>query len=305
MLPNFLIIGAPKAGTTSLFYYLDAHPDIYLCPIKEVGFFWAYGADVKLHGPGKERLKHRLVADLDTYQRLFSNVKAEKAVGEASVRYLNHPRSPELIRQFIPDARLIVSLRQPAERAFSAFVHNLQDGVEPCSDFAEALAQERQGVRDGWTQARYLHNGFYARSLKRYLALFDRDQIHISLFEDLKNDTPGLVRSLFAFLGVEPDFTPDTSQIHNASGLIRSPVLRVAYARLSKLRAVIRPWINPRLKHGLSEWLFKDAEKLSLSPDLRAELTEFYRPEIEELQDLIRRDLSHWLKPAIRLEKTK
>lgn len=299
MLPNFLIIGAPKAGTTSLFYYLDAHPQVYLCPVKEVGFFWAYGANVQPQGPGKERLKNRLVDDLERYQRLFEAVRDEKAIGEASVRYLNNPRSPGLIHQFIPNARLIVSLRQPAERAFSAFVHNRQDGVEPCSNFSEALAQERQGVRDGWTQARYLHNGFYAQSLKRYFALFQRQQLHISLFEDLKYQPEELMRSIFNFLEVDPTFRPDTSQKHNASGLIRNPVLRILYARLSRLRATMRPWISPKLRHNITEWMLKDAEKLHLSPELRAELTEFYRPEIEELQDLLQRDLSHWLKPVL------
>lgn len=298
MLPNFLIIGAPKAGTTSLFYYLDAHPEVYLCPVKEVGFFWAYGANVQLSGPGKERLKNRLVDDLEHYQQLFNAVRGEKAIGEASVRYLNNPRSPELIHQFIPDARLIVSLRQPADRAFSAFVHNRQDGVEPCSDFTEALAQERQGVRDGWTQARYLHNGLYAQSLKRYLARFNRQQLHISLFEDLKDDPNELMRSIFCFLQIDPSITPNTSQRHNASGLIRNPALRMLYARLSKLRASVRPLIHPKLRHRITEWMLKDAEKPQFPPEVRVELTEFYHSEIEELQDLLQRDLSHWLKPA-------
>lgn len=299
MLPNFLIIGAPKAGTTSLFYYLDAHPQVYLCPVKEVGFFWAYGTNVQLSGPGNERLKHRLVDDLDRYQRLFDGVHGEKAIGEASVRYLNTPRSPELIHRFIPDARLIVSLRQPADRAFSAFVHNRQDGVEPCADFSTALAQERQGLRDGWTQARYLHNGFYAQSLKRYFACFQRQQLHISLFEDLKNQPDELMCNIFNFLEVDPAFRPDTTQKHNASGLIRNPVLRAMYARLSKLRASVRPLISPKLRHQITEWMLKDAEKQYLPPEIRAELTDFYRSEIEELQDMLQRDLSHWLKPVI------
>jgi hypothetical protein len=300
MLPNFLIIGAPKAGTTSLFYYLESHPEVYLCPVKEVGFFWAYGMEVHLQGPGKERLKHRLVNDLERYQRLFEAVKGKKAVGEASVRYLNNPRSPALIHQFIPNAQLIVSLRQPTDRAFSAFVHNRQDGVEPCSDFGEALAQERQGLRDGWTQARYLHNGFYAQSLKRYLTYFKREQLHISLFEDLKNDADGLMRSIFSFLEVDPTFAPNISQKHNASGLIRNPVLRELYARLSNLRANIRPLISPKIRHKVTEWMLKDAKKLYISPEVHAELTQFYRLEIEELQEQLQKDLSHWLNAAAR-----
>ena len=299
MLPNFLLIGAPKAGTTSLFYYLDEHPDVYMCPIKEVGFFWAYAGDIQLKGPGIERTRHRLVTDLDRYQQLFDGVKDEKAIGDASVRYLSNPRAPELIHRFIPQAKLIASLRQPADRAFSSFVHNLQDGVEPCTDFYEAVRQEKQGLREGWTQARYLDRGFYAEYLKRYLQYFDRQQLHISLLEDLKNDARGLMQELFEFLEVDPNFTPNTTQLHNVSGLIRNPALRYLWARLSKLRAAARPLLSPRLRHVLAEWALRDTVKPTFAPELRAELTEYYRADIIALQDLLQRDLSEWLKPVV------
>lgn len=294
MLPNFLVIGAPKAGTTSLFYYLDQHPEVYMCPMKEVGFFWAYGG-YQPKGPGNERLRHRVITELPRYEALFQGVKNEKAIGEASVRYLASPNSPALIRQFIPGAKLIVSLRQPAERAFSAFVHNLTDGVEPCTDFAEALAQEKQGLREGWTQARYYQNGCYATSLKRYLEYFDREQLHISLFEDLRDDTLGLMAGIYAFLGVSTGFIPDTTHRYNVSGLIRNPLLRILWARMSKLRAAVRPFFSPRARYQVAEWVMQDTVKPKFSPELRAELNEYYRDEIEQLQDLLQRDLSHWL----------
>ncbi len=298
MLPNFLLIGAPKAGSTSLYYYLSQHPQVFMCPVKEVGFFWAYGG-YQPKGPGNERLRHRVISDLARYEALFEDVKDEKAIGEASVRYLASPRSPELIQRFIPQARLIVCLRQPADRAFSAFVHNLTDGVEPCTDFAEALAQERQGLREGWTQARYYENGRYATSLKRYLQHFDREQMHISLFEDLKDDPKGLMRDLYTFLGVDASFIPDTEHRYNPSGLIRNPVLRTLWARLSKLRAIVRPFFSQRVRYGVAEWVMRDTVKPTFSPELHAELTAFYREEIEELGELLQRDLSHWLNSRV------
>jgi hypothetical protein len=300
MWPNFIIIGAPKSGTSTLFYVLAQHPQMYMCPVKEVGFFWSYAQnpaeEVQLCGPGTERLRHRLVNDLDCYQKLFDKVKKEKAIGEASVRYLASPRAPGLIHQFIPRAKLIVSLRQPADRAFSGFVHDLQDGVETCTDFTEAIAQEREGLRDNWTMSRHLARGFYTDSLKRYFEFFDRSQMHISLLDDLRDDAQGLFRSIFDFLDVDPDFVPDTSQRHNASGLILNPALRWLWRNSSKVRAAIRPLFSNQTRHVFSEWVMRDAKKPVFSPELRAELTEYYRQDIMALQDLIQRDLSHWLR---------
>ncbi len=295
-LPNFLIIGAPKAGTTTLNFALAQHPEVYMCPVKEAGFFWAYGQDIRLQGQGFEKLLNRLVTDLDEYQKLFDGVTTQKAIGESSVRYLASPQSPQLIHRFIPHAKLIVILRQPAERAFSAFAHNLRDGLESCADFAEAIAQDRQGLRDNWLFCRYLNRGFYSQSLKRYLEYFDRSQLHISLMEDLKDDPYGLMRSLFQFLEVDDAFVPDLTHKHNVSGVIRNPLLRFLWTRSNRLRVALRPYLPPRLRHAAFEWVIQDVEKLPFPAELRAELTEYYRQDILQLQDLLQRDLSHWLK---------
>lgn len=294
-MPNFLVIGAPKAGTTTLNDALDQHPEIYMSPVKEAGFFWAYGQQIDFRAPGGVNLRNRLVTDLSEYQELFKNVAGQKAIGEASVRYLASPQAPGLIRQFIPGARLIASLRQPADRAFSEFSHQLRDGIEPCKSFAEAIQQERRGERDHWIACRYLHLGFYARSLKRYLEFFDRKQLHISLLEDLQANPQGLMQELFQFLEVDDSFTPDLSHKHNVSGVIRNPALRYLWTRSKNLRAGLRRFLPPGFRHAASEWVIQDLIKLPFPPELRAELTDYYRQDILQLQDLIQRDLSHWL----------
>jgi hypothetical protein len=294
-MPNFLVIGAPKAGTTTLNDALSQHPEIYMSPVKEAGFFWAYNQPIDFRAPGAVNLRNRLVTDLISYQELFKDVAGQKAIGEASVRYLASPQSPSLIRQFVPHARLIASLRQPADRAFSEFSHQLRDGIEPCKTFAEAIEQERRGARDHWIACRYLHLGFYARSLKRYLENFDRAKLHISLLEDLQTDPQGLMRELFSFLEVEETFTPDLSHKHNVSGVIRNPALRFVWTRSKNLRASLRRFLPPRFRHTASEWVIQDLVKLPFHPELRAELTDYYRQDILQLEDLIQRDLSHWL----------
>jgi len=294
-MPNFLVIGAPKAGTTTLNDALSQHPQIYMSPVKEAGFFWAYNQPIDFLAPGALNLRNRVVTDLKTYQELFKHVAGQKAIGESSVRYLASPQSPGLIRQFIPSARLIVSLRHPADRAFSEFGHQLRDGIEPCKSFAEAIEQERRGERDHWMACRYLHLGFYARSLKRYLEYFDRAQLHISLLEDLQSGPDDLMRNLFRFLEVEDTFTPDLSHKHNVSGVIRNPALRFVWTRSKEIRAGLRRFLPPQFRHAASEWIIQDLVKLPFPADLRSELTEYYRQDILQLQDLIQRDLSHWL----------
>lgn len=295
VMPNLLILGAPKSGTTTLHYVLDQHPEIYMSSIKEPGFLWAYGEALDLKGPSALLLKHRVVQDLDQYQQLFVGVTTQKVIGESSASYMFHPRSPRLIRQFIPQTKFLVILRHPAERAFSSFTQYLRDGVEPCSDFAAAIAEERQGLRDHWTFGHHLRYGFYYAALKRYLEDFEWSQFYVSLFDDLKNDPTALMVRIFDFLGVDKAFKPDLSQQHNVSGVIANPVLRFFWTRSNRLRAWIRPLISQRMRHGFSEWVFRATKRQSLSPELRAELTGYYRQDIEQLQDLLQRDLSHWL----------
>jgi hypothetical protein len=294
-LPDFLIIGAPKAGTTTLHYALSQHPEVFMCPLKEAGFFWAYGQPIRLHGPGAEKLRNRLVTQLNDYQKLFKDARGAQTVGESSVRYLVSPAAPKNIHHFIPAARLVVILRQPAERAFSAFAHNRRDGLEPCDDFAQAIAEDRQGKRDDWEFCRYLDRGFYFTSLTRYLEYFDRSQIHISLLEDLIQDPQGLMCGLFGFIGVDEAFEPDLTHKHNASGVIHNPLLRTVWTHSNRLRVAVRPYLPAKMRHAAFEWVIRDLDKMKMPADQRKELTEIYRPDILQLQELIQRDLSHWL----------
>lgn len=294
-LPNFLIIGAPKCGTTTLHYVLSQHPQIFMCPVKEAGFFWAYDQDVRLQGPGADKLRNRLVSDRQAYEKLFASVSGQPAVGESSVRYIYTPSAPRNIHALIPQARLVAILRQPAERAYSAFNHNRRDGLEPCPDFASAIADDLAGKRLDWQFCRYLNRGLYAESLRRYFEYFDRSQMHLTLMEDLIQDPGAYFRSLFGFLGVDSAFEPDLSQKHNRTGIIRNPALRFVWTRSSRLRSALRPLIDPRLRHAAFEWVIKDVVKEPMPPETHARLTEYYRDDILDLQELLGRDLSHWL----------
>ena len=190
---------------------------------------------------------------------------------------------------------MIISLRQPADRAFSEYLHNLRDGLEPRDRFEDAIDECRQGLRDQWTIGRYLHPGFYYEAIVRYTRYFNREQLHISLVEDLSQDPIAILQSIFRKLGVDDSIAPDPSHRHNVSGIIRNPVIRFLWANSNRLRAMIRPMLSERTRHMLSEWVFRDVVKPDFSPELRAELTEIYRQDVERLGEYLQRDLSSWL----------
>jgi hypothetical protein len=297
-MPNFLIIGAGKSGTTSLYHYLGQHPGVYMSPMKEPKFFCFEGARPSFRGPGDDvEINRKCVTTLDAYRALFDGVAGEKAVGEASSMYLYYPKAPERIRHHVPGARLIAVLRNPVDRAYSSYLHCVRDRGEPLEDFAEALREERDRIRKGWGPLwHYRTAGFYFAQLSRYFDTFDRRQIRIYLYEDLKADAAGVLEDIFRFLGVDDSYAPDISLRHNVSGVPRSRVLHALLNKPNPIKTVFKPLFpaGPRkvLSHRLTG---KNLARPQLSADVRRELTEEYSEDITKVQSLIGRDLSKWL----------
>ncbi len=182
-LPNFLIIGAAKSGTTSLYRYLEQHPQIYVNG-KEPGFFAYEGQTVQLGGPeDQERFNRRVVTDLNAYEALFDGISTELAYGESSVAYLYIENTAHRIKQHVPDMRLIAILRDPVDRAFSSYLHLRRDGREPIANFTLALQEENKRIQANWDYLwRYVQMGFYHKQLKPYFDLFGSSQIIIFTF---------------------------------------------------------------------------------------------------------------------------
>jgi hypothetical protein len=295
-MPNFLVIGAMKAGTTALYSYLEQHPDVYMSPVKEPNFFCFEGERPGFRAPqDQEGINRTSVTDIDDYRALFRGTRGEAAIGEASHWYLYHPKAPGRIRHHIPEVRLIAVLRNPVERAYSQFLHFVRDGQEPLTDFAQALRAEDRRIRDHWAFGRYASRGFYYSQLKRYYDLFDRDQIKVYLYEDLRADAPALLRDSFRFVGVDPTFVPELSVEPNVSGIPRNRALHAMLTRSGRTKAVLKQHLPAgmlRLANGLKN---RNLAKPELSPELRLEMTEMYREDILKLEGLIDRDLSNWL----------
>jgi len=220
-MPNFLLMGAAKAGTTALYQYLKQHPQIYMSPVKEPHFFAYEGRKPNTQGPGDTA--NDSIITLKEYLALFESVRNERAIGEASTMYLYLPQACERIRYYLPDARLIAILRHPAERAYSAFIHLVREGRETLTNFSQALQSEEERIRQNWGPLWHLTRcGFYYEQVKRYFDTFPREQIKIYLYDDFKARPTQVVQDIFRFLKVDDSFQPDMSVRVNISGIPKS-----------------------------------------------------------------------------------
>jgi hypothetical protein len=298
-MPNFLIVGAAKSGTTSLYHYLAQHPDVFMSPVKEPNFFALEGEKPNFRAPGAdERINRWSVTDPDEYRKLYEGASKESALGEASPVYLYSEKAVGRIKHHLPEARLIVILRNPAERAYSGFLHLLLNGRETVKDFGEALALEEERKRENWDWIwHYKSMGFYHEQLVRYREAFDPEGIKVYLYEDLERNPDWVVRDAYEFLGVDASFVPKPPARYNATGIPRSRRLNDLLRKDNPLKAAIKPFVPKRFRRKL---LMNMQNKILVKPPFpereRRQLVEEYREDVLKLQDLIGRDLSGWLR---------
>ncbi|MDJ0705405.1 MAG: sulfotransferase [Leptolyngbyaceae cyanobacterium MO_188.B28] len=296
-MPNFLVIGAAKAGTTAIFHYLKEHPQIYMSPHKEPRFFALMGEPLNFQGPG-DLTRFKFVTDMEAYRELFEGVSTEIAIGEVSPWYLYRPKVAERIKQHLPNAKLIAILRDPVERAYSNFLHASQEGLEPLSDFSEAMLAEPERILNNWSPRwHYKQKGFYYVQLKRYFDQFDHSQIKVYLYDDFKENPLAVLKDIFTFLGVDNTFVPDTSKKHNISKLSRNTTLDLLLRRPNRMKSILKPLLLPGFRKYIKANLntLNEKEKPQLSPEVRSQFIQEYQEDILKLQELINRDLSKWL----------
>ena len=272
-LPNFIVIGAAKSGTTSLYHYLAEHPQVFMSPVKETNHF----------ASAEEAEWRPRVAGRDDYVSLYGGVTDEIAVGEASPLYLISQVAAERIRQILPDARILAILRNPADRAYSGYLMQVRKGRER-RPLAECF--QRGDV--------YVEGGFYADDLERYYERFDRERIKICLFDDLVAEPRRLMTDIFGFLGVDAAFQVDLAVRHNVGGMPRRRWLaNLGSSGLVGWLRHLAPERIKRLGRGVRDAnLERPAPMLA---ELRQRLSELYRDDILRLQELTGRDLSGWL----------
>ncbi len=198
--PNFFILGSAKSGTTSLYYYLKQHPSIFLSEIKEPTFFCE---------------NFQVIKNPITYFELFDNVTNEKCIGEASHTYMSDPKSPKILKTLFPNAKFILILRNPAERAYSLYNHMRRHGFEKVSSFRKALniedkrfssAKFKDNNPQSFWNFMYFHSGLYGEQLERYFSLFNKKQFYILTLDELSKNFDNKIKEIFEFLDVDKTY---------------------------------------------------------------------------------------------------
>jgi hypothetical protein len=277
--PNFFIIGAARSGTTMLAEMLRQHPGIFITQPKEVHFLAFANQLVSFKGPGDDVMINRsAVTDIETYRTLFDSVRGESARGDASVSSLYFPQQTlASLRDNFPGARLVVVLRDPMSRAFSAFSYLKVRGFEPRSEFLEALREEPSRIHQGWHYLwHYVGMGMYGDQLKPFLDELGPSRLKVLFYENLARDPHGSAQEIFEFLGVDQNRKVIVRQV-NASGNPKSSLAHLA------LR-----WATgePRLKRAVKAVVpFRARERIRLANlekvDVPEEAKEFLREAFE------------------------
>ena len=293
--PNFIIIGAMKAATTSLYTYLKQHPDIFMTKVKEPMFFNNFNQekDYKIIGS-----KSKKVNTLEGYFSLFDDVKNEKAIGEASPAYIYNEKAPSLISNILPKVKIIAILRHPTDRAYSNFLHTKRADRENITSFQLAINAEENRIKEGWSPLyHYIEKGYYSVQLKRYFDLFPKENIKVFLFEDIVKQPKESLKDVFQFLDVDDSFDVDSSKKANVSGTPKG-VLGFILKKMRYYNLMPKFAISDYLPNFIVKLIFKSvySESEKLNEGLRKEITDkYYKEEIKSLEKLIDRNLSSWL----------
>jgi hypothetical protein len=301
MQPNFLIPGAAKSGTTSLYEYLKQHPDVFMPDVKEPTYFVSsYLADTPDENPRKKRLMSYLVTDYRDYEALFEGVTTEKAIGEASVYYLYYwKQAIPAIKSTLGDVKIIISLRNPVDRAYSSYLNVVKDGDEDCT-FEQSLHLEDQREQAGWRTLLYQYRkpGLYADQVAAYLQHFS--SVKVILYDDFKNDPVGVAKECCEFLGVDGEAISENRLLwHNSSLKPRNALVDKALFKPNRIRSDLNTMLGlvlgEKRRVAVVRRVRKSfAKRRPMRADTRAALNAYFREDIDKLSDLIQRDLSHW-----------
>lgn len=294
MLPDFLVIGAPKAGTTSLHRSLGRHPGVYVPDNKEPCYFGLDDGQVPAFcGPGDDR--HVLavtVSHRSDYEALFAPRQPGQIAGECSTQYLSMPGTATRVAALIPSARIIAILREPASRAYSHWSMKSGLGLEPLS-FAAALDAEEERLAAGWAPCwGYRSEGRYAEQLGSWRAHFPEERIHVCLFDEVLTDRARFLRGVLEFLGVDPDVRDESDDHLNRSKAVRST--RVQHLLRRPEVATVARRVMPRRVRQRAVQAIHDANRPTPPAAVMAELRESYRGEVDALEGMLDRDLGAW-----------
>lgn len=300
-LPNLIIPGAPKAGTSSICEYISNHPEVFVPSIKEPRYF--ISQEIKAL-PDRDPLKKYLIRSSCLsefeYRKIYDKTSAKIRV-DSSVQYMfYHQAVIPRIKSLLGDPYIFICLRNPVDRAFSNFMYasNFED------KFELEIAREQEKINCGLNSFHlYVTQGFYYEQVRHYMSEFSR--VKIVLFEDIKENTGVVVSELFDFLNLA-DCETDTRKIYNKSGKPKNAFLDYLIFKDNVLKQLLRPVVArittvgnlQKLMLKLKSASTKKSVKDEMSCEIRNALTATYKNDILKLQDLIQCDLTNWIKES-------
>jgi hypothetical protein len=299
--PDFLIVGAPKAGTTALHSALSLHPQVFTTTPKEPKY-WLCGDAPPPHwrGPGDAHSQQEWVWRRRDYDALFVPARPDQVRGESTPFYLWSRPAHRRIAEHLPGVRLVAVVRDPIDRAYSNWMHLWSDGLEKVPDFEEAFALQQERVDAGWAPFwRYRDLGLYGEQLRHLYDYVPREQVLVVRYRDIVDDPVGAVDKVCAFLGIEPghvDHVPrDNSRSFAPPGL-RSRVVGGAIRAGAYAGQFAAPQVWRKASGPLTALLQAGkADRPKLSPEARARLVPNFVDDIDLLTDLTGEDFSLWL----------
>ena len=302
-LPDFLIIGAGKSGTTSINNYIKQHPEIFIPEKKEPNFFAYETIERNSILEDKDLCKHydNSITNIEDYINLFKDAKEGLIKGETSNIYMYNKDAPLRIKYYIPTAKFIAIFRNPVDRLISRYLHLCRENLNKGINFDDIFNKNSIW----WNRPDLIQEGFYHKNLSNFMRYFDRHQFLLLLYDDLIDDQAGVLKKIFEFLDVNPKYKPNTTIAYNKSGLIRNKFIHpfidgksIIHRTLKKIfpstykKAKKSIWIQ-QLFYSLKS---KNLYKPQIDADLRMKiLNSIYKDDILAFQDIIKRDLTHWM----------
>ena len=298
-LPNFLIVGAAKSGTSSLHNYLNQHPEVFMPSYNKEG--------MKVKEPRfliKDLVQHRLhngVWNWEEYKSLFNEVKDEISIGESTVLYLYYYKHAiDNIKKYLGEnVKIIIMLRNPTDRAYSAFQH-VSRGLKEQNSFEEALKIEkgRMDKESSLTpMVMYKEMGLYHDMVRAYKENFKN--AHIIFYEDFRDDTEGEIKKIFKFLELSLSVNIDFVSRHNVGGKRwKNEKIKHVFMKNNPLKSALKKAIPKSLRKGVRDKLISaSTDKVApMKENTRVKLNEFFKEDVKKLSDLLNRDLTHWTK---------
>jgi hypothetical protein len=301
--PNFLIVGAAKSGSTSLYQYLNQHPEVFMPVNKEPNYFVAdYQKDMSKDCPSYKIDMKRMVFEQDNYYNLFNQVnKNHKAIGEASVTYLFKPIEAILkIKRELGDPKILIILRNPIKRAFSHYSYACELGLEKLS-FDEAISVENKRLKKKWSSTfAYINQGMFYNQVKAYKEAFSN--VHVLVLDDFLNNEQLELEKIYNYLGIDSTFKNFFGENFNASGVPKVKLIHKYLVQDNFLKKSLKSFFKNFIseenlrKIARKARVLNQGKKMIATDEENQKLKVIYTKDIECLSKLLKKDLTFWLK---------